>query len=359
MGSHARLPNIDISAVLLPGELRAKLVKGGFKMTADFSGMSPSELAKETQMSQKDAVEVLRAIRGDARPAQKGGKSALELLQENKDAGPKHVITFCADMDNMLGGGVAMGEVTEFCGAPGIGKTQLGIQLAVDVHLPGAFGGAQGEAVYIDTEGSFMEERAKDIASAFVGHVHKMGAQTERNERDEHTSNLSVESILSSIYVYRVHDYVEQIAVVACLDKFLDAHPLVKLVVMDSVAFQFRTDFKDYAMRSRLLTASAQRLTQLAIERKIAVVLINQVTTKIEKGPSSSSFLAPALGETWAHACTSRVMLYWEHGQRFARLYKSPSRKTDTVAYSVLQEGIRGVNKKRRSKQSSQARALG
>ena len=46
--------------------------------------------------------------------------------------------------------------------------------------------------MYIDTEGSFMEERAKDIASAFVGHVHKMGAQTERNERDEHTSNLSV-----------------------------------------------------------------------------------------------------------------------------------------------------------------------
>lgn len=84
MGSHARLPNIDISAVLLPGELRAKLVKGGFKMTADFSGMSPSELAKETQMSQKDAVEVLRAIRGDARPAQKGGKSALELLQVPK-----------------------------------------------------------------------------------------------------------------------------------------------------------------------------------------------------------------------------------------------------------------------------------
>jgi len=72
----------------------------------------------------------------------------------------------------------------------------------------------------------------------------------------------------------------------------------------------------------------------------LAVVLINQVTTKIEKGPSSSSFLAPALGETWAHACTSRVMLYWEHGQRFARLYKSPSRKTDTVAYSVLQEGV-------------------
>ena len=41
---------------------------------------------------------------------------------------------------------------------------------------------------------------------------------------------------------------------------------------MDSVAFQFRCDFKDYAMRTRLLTASAQRLTQLALERKIAGV---------------------------------------------------------------------------------------
>lgn len=40
-----------------------------------------------------------------------------------------------------------------------------------------------------------------------------------------------VESILGSIYVYRVHDYVEQIAVVASLEKFLDEHPKVKLVM--------------------------------------------------------------------------------------------------------------------------------
>jgi hypothetical protein len=158
---------------------------------------------------------------------------------------------------------------------------------------------------------------------------------------------------------------------------------------MDSVAFQFRCDFKDYAMRTRLLTASAQRLTQLALERKIAgaptpclclclclclcfmfatptehtgcrlrtgcrvlqssangdacvwdaVVLINQVTTKFaEKG--LKSFLAPALGDTWAHACTSRVMLYWDQGQRHACLYKSPSRKSDTVAYCVTADGV-------------------
>lgn len=81
MSSHARMPNIEINSVLLPRALLTKLTKGGFKMTADFSGMTPSELAKEAQMSQQDAVDVLRAVRGDDRPAQKGSKSALELLQ--------------------------------------------------------------------------------------------------------------------------------------------------------------------------------------------------------------------------------------------------------------------------------------
>lgn len=70
--------------------------------------------------------------------------------------------------DDMLGGGVPLGKSTEFCGAPGIGKTQLGcvvfqctwrfipsfvlslsIQLAVNVQIPKAFLGVEGEAVYI------------------------------------------------------------------------------------------------------------------------------------------------------------------------------------------------------------------
>ena len=44
-------------------------------------------------------------------------------------------------------------QVTEFCGVPGVGKTQLGIQLAVDVQIPVPCGGLGGRAVYIDTEG--------------------------------------------------------------------------------------------------------------------------------------------------------------------------------------------------------------
>lgn len=44
------------------------------------------------------------------------------------------------------------------------------MQLAVDVQIPECFGGVAGEAVFIDTEGSFMVDRAADIATACVRH---------------------------------------------------------------------------------------------------------------------------------------------------------------------------------------------
>jgi RAD51-like protein 2 len=51
-----------------------------------------------------------------------------------------------------------------------VGKTQLAIQLAVDVQIPELFGGNGGEAIYIDTEGSFMVSkqyyRCSDICQA-------------------------------------------------------------------------------------------------------------------------------------------------------------------------------------------------
>lgn len=51
--------------------------------------------------------------------------SALDLLRA-ETAPRRRVITFCSDLDRLLGGGVALGRVTEFCGVPGVGKTQLG-----------------------------------------------------------------------------------------------------------------------------------------------------------------------------------------------------------------------------------------
>lgn len=42
-----------------------------------------------------------------------GAKSAHELYEKELNA--RKIITFCGDLDGMLGGGVATGQVTEFC----------------------------------------------------------------------------------------------------------------------------------------------------------------------------------------------------------------------------------------------------
>jgi len=56
-----------------------------------------------------------------------GARTALDLLvAQRSNQRNQHVLTFCAALDNILGGGVACGQVTEFCGVPGVGKTQIG-----------------------------------------------------------------------------------------------------------------------------------------------------------------------------------------------------------------------------------------
>ena len=96
----------------------------------------------------------VQALDGAAKGAQgKGGQlvlpTAAELLAREKSRRP--IVSFCKSIDGVLGGGARLGEVTEVCGVPGVGKTQLAMQFAVDACIPEQFGGVQGESVYIDT----------------------------------------------------------------------------------------------------------------------------------------------------------------------------------------------------------------
>lgn len=98
----------------------------------------------EIGISTSDALEILNSVNVDVqhafpldmcRPAatcsastllpspMSQGQSALQLLKAEQDQ--QFIVTFSSKVDEMLGGGVAMGKITEFCGAPGIGKTQL------------------------------------------------------------------------------------------------------------------------------------------------------------------------------------------------------------------------------------------
>ena len=364
------------------------LANAGYTMASDIRKVQPARLALDLKITNQDAMKILEQCRpthANQKPtttttttsssssgsitnitktstktdttatSKAKGKSAnaLEMLKQvRKRPG---IITFSPEIDKQLfsgSGGVPIGQMTEFCGAPGLGKTQICMQLACNVTIPKQYGGVEGECIYIDTEGSFMVDRVHQIATALECHLRK-------NSGSGRGHVPRVSDVLSKIYCFRVHDVTEQLATLKILPEFILAHPNVKLIVLDSVAFHFRHDFTDMAKRSRALSQLAQDLNKMASDYQLSVVVTNHVTTRMGGsgggGSSSSSssssssnngnaaYLAPALGESWSHAATNRVELFWNQTQRTARLTKSPSLSLRSVPYQIVAAGVRGI----------------
>lgn len=147
----------------------------------------------------------------------------------------------------------------------------------------------------------------------------------------------------------------------------------IKLIVVDSLAFPFRAadpSTTDYGERTRQLNRLATHMHDLAARYNLAVVTINQMTTKVtfSSSSSSSSFdetsrLVPALGESWAHAVTTRILLTAYAGdhpanaddadrrdddpvviRRTCHLVKSPCRPNGSAHYKIVHQGIRGLD---------------
>ncbi|CAB4446101.1 unnamed protein product [Rhizophagus irregularis] len=334
-----------VSSLNLRPSTRTKLQKAGFQTVKDLQETTPIELSKEIGISNNEALNILQQIKKNKVTS----ISASEALQQERKLCP--ISTSCEAMDQMLGGrGVPVGKITEFCGAPGMGKTQLGMQLCVNVQIPQNLSGPEGEAIFIDTEGSFIAQRAAEIARATINKLNE-------NSVTECDPPMNFDIVMSKIYVSKVHNCDELIALIKVLDEFLQEHPRVKLLVIDSIAFHFRQQFDDMALRTRLLNGLAQDLNKFAQSYELAVVLFNQMTTKFiisgKYNLKDQAALVPALGESWGHQCTNRIVLYWRNEIRCAQLVKSPSLQETTVHYQINSTGVRdyqadSLNSKRR-----------
>ncbi|XP_020513814.1 DNA repair protein RAD51 homolog 3 [Labrus bergylta] len=324
-----------VSSLSLNSSVKVKLVSAGFQFTADLLHVTATQLSSEACVSQQEALEVLQAVSRDG-----GGEasvSALELLQKEEDE-QRSIITFSSQLDTALRGGLPVGKTTEICGAPGTGKTQLCLQLAVDVQVPPCFGGVGGQAVFIDTAGSFLLQRVVDIAAAAVQHCSLL---VEDDEQRVAMTTFSVENILSNIFLVRCHDYVELLAEVQLLPDFLAEHPRVRLLVIDSVAFPFRQHFGELWQKTRLLNGLAQNLIAMATSHSLAVVLTNQMTTRLQ---GSRSQLVPALGENWGHGPNIRILFHWAGTRRLAAIFKSSGHMDCAVQYQITSEGFRDAD---------------
>ena len=315
--------------------------------------------------------------------------TAYELLRMNKGSSHdgkkqyhrrRHIVTFCRAIDDLIGGGIALGEVTEIAGMPGTGKTQLATQLSVLARLPQLYGGVEGRTLYVDSEGSFVAERAHSMAQALCQHVRGRAQYQQSKQKGNNAlpEGFTTEGILDSIDVFRVHDEAALLATLYSLKQYIESTSdststlPVKLIIIDSIAFHFRavvpTDSSYYVQRTKTLTALAAYLGDLANQHNLAVVVINQMTTKIGRNNTGTS-VVPALGESWAHATATRLLLskderfLTEHASshndddeteydanlrkrrevRTCSLIKSSHKPTGRASYRILEEGIRDV----------------
>ncbi|XP_024948029.2 meiotic recombination protein DMC1 homolog isoform X2 [Citrus sinensis] len=194
-------------------------------------------------------------------------------------------------LDELLGGGIETGAITEAFGEFRSGKTQLAHTLCVCTQLPTNMRGGNGKVAYIDTEGTFRPDRIVPIAERF---------------------GMDPGAVLDNI--------------------------------VDSVIALFRVDFTgrgELADRQQKLGQMLSRLTKISEEFNVAVYMTNQVIADPGGGVFISDPKKPAGGHVLAHAATIRLMFRKGKGeQRVCKVFDAPNLPEAEAVFQITPGGI-------------------
>lgn len=144
-------------------------------------------------------------------------KTVLQILagEELRDNLHQKIPTSCPGLDQAMLGGVSVGNLVEVYGAAGSGKTQLCLQLCINVQKPSRLRGLQGESLFIDGEGRFPPERLRQMAHAVC--------------QEWFGDNTSLQGFLDRVHFLQISNP-EEARVVVCsnLHTYLTKHPSVR-----------------------------------------------------------------------------------------------------------------------------------
>ncbi|KAI3801636.1 hypothetical protein L1987_29745 [Smallanthus sonchifolius] len=223
----------------------------------------------------------------------------------------------CPILDAVLGGGIPCNSITELVSESGCGKTQLSLQLLFTAQLPRRLNGLAGSSLYIYSEFSFPNRRLNQLVESFRS-SHPILFASYRDPRD---------------YIFTrdcqtAHDLLDVLLLLESRLKNPKQTGLdIKLIVIDSIAALFRSEFEnnagDLKRRSSLFFKISSVLKSHAKRFGIAVVVTNQVVDLFDGNEEGSGVrvgnlewlytsgrrVCPALGLSWANCVNSRVFL--------------------------------------------------
>lgn len=322
--------NKDVELEDLPGvgpAVAEKLREAGYSAVDAVAVSSPNELATTADLGESSASNIISAARSMANVG--GFESGEDLLQRRKKV--KRITSSSDELDQLFGGGVETQSMTELYGEFGSGKTQLCLQLAVNVQLPEEDGGLNGSVMVIDTENTFRPERVSQMAES---------------------KGLEPREVLKNIHVAKAYNSNHQMLLVDNAKDFANTMKRggcePKLLIVDSLMSHFRSEFVGrgtLADRQQKLNRHLHNLIRFGELFNAAVVVTNQVQAKPDTFFGDPN--RPTGGHIIGHTATLRIYLRKSKGElRVARVVDSPHLPEGEAVFKVTEGGITDKDKK-------------
>ena len=303
----------------LPGVGEAtlkKLIKAGFSSLESIAYTPPSIIQAESGLGDKTIAKLIKA---SMEKLDIGFKSAEDVWEVRKNIA--RITTGSQELDNLFGGGIETGCVVEFFGEFRTGKTQIAHQLCVNVQLPREDGGLNGNALYIDTEGTFRPERIIQMAEGL---------------------DLDHKKVLKNIVFGRAYNSDHQMLLIKEASNLIKEKN-IKLVIVDSLIGHFRSEYVGrgtLANRQQTINVHLHDLLRLTdIFPELCVIVTNQVQSKPDVFYGNPTVAAG--GNIVAHGSTIRIYLRKGKGeQRVAKMIDAPHLPEGEAVFSITENGI-------------------
>jgi DNA repair protein RadA len=230
------------------------------------------------------------------------------------------------NIDQLLGGGIESGTVTQFYGEAGSGKSLLCYTTCA--MLPSDY-----RVIYIDTEGKFRPSTIKSIAEGRC---------------------LGPKPVLQKIQVAQPENSHQLEGCIERACSNIKSDPKIKLLVVDSIINLYKSDYPDRSrlpQRQQQLNKYIHKLSNIAQSNNIAVIITNHIQSTPHRFTSlRNKPLVPAGGNVISYVSTYRIrlmcmfsaLLYAELGhpdKYMATLEHGPLQNSKTY-FTIDQTGV-------------------
>jgi DNA repair protein RadB len=159
----------------------------------------------------------------------------------------------CEPLDNLLGGGFAIGEVAVVYGEAGTGKTTLALQTTIEAARHGS------KVIYIDADHSFTRQRFVQLAAE------------------------EADTISEQILLFFPDTFAAQSSLIESIENYLTAR--TRLAIVDTITSLYRVSLGS-AQQTFLLNRELNRqlayLSEVAVRHKLVVLLTSQVHARLD-----------------------------------------------------------------------------